>query len=85
MSRRVTHCPRGHALEAPNLVPANVKKGERSCLVCRRAFTAISNLEIRGYVFANRAAAVEHYANLELTRTDKGRDLVAAAALGVQA
>jgi len=32
-----THCPRGHALEAPNLVPSTLKAGGRTCLACSRA------------------------------------------------
>ena len=31
-----THCPRGHALEAGNLVPSSLKKGRRQCLTCSR-------------------------------------------------
>ena len=33
---RKTHCPRGHALEAPNLVRSK-PKGHRECLACSRA------------------------------------------------
>lgn len=32
-----THCPRGHELELPNLVPSSIKKGRRDCLACSRA------------------------------------------------
>ena len=32
-----THCPRGHALEAPNLVASPAKSGRRTCLACNRA------------------------------------------------
>lgn len=32
-----THCPRGHALEYPNLVPSKLKVGARQCLACTRA------------------------------------------------
>lgn len=32
-----THCPRGHALVEPNLVPSQVARGWRSCLACCRA------------------------------------------------
>lgn len=35
-SRR-THCPRGHALEAPNLVRSGIRRGQRICLACNRA------------------------------------------------
>lgn len=34
---RRTHCPRGHDLEHPNLVPSEYVKGTRSCLACSRA------------------------------------------------
>ena len=32
-----THCPRGHILAMPNLVPSQWKKGHRECLSCSRA------------------------------------------------
>lgn len=32
-----THCSRGHQLDEPNLVRAEVKRGHRSCLACSRA------------------------------------------------
>ena len=31
-----THCPRGHELESPNLVPSSMKQGQRNCLACQR-------------------------------------------------
>ena len=34
---RRTHCPRGHVLAEPNLVPSDYEKGSRSCLACSRA------------------------------------------------
>ena len=34
---RKTHCPRGHLLKMPNLRKAELAKGERKCLACRRA------------------------------------------------
>lgn len=34
---RKTHCPKGHPLEAPNLVPSGMRNGGRSCLACSRA------------------------------------------------
>lgn len=34
---RTTHCPRGHLLEAPNLIPSALKHGHRKCLACNRA------------------------------------------------
>ncbi|MFS0078238.1 NUMOD4 domain-containing protein [Corynebacterium striatum] len=36
--RKKTHCPRGHALVIPNLVPGKWKeRGHRECLACSRA------------------------------------------------
>jgi hypothetical protein len=32
-----THCPRGHILAAPNLVPSWLAAGRRGCLACSRA------------------------------------------------
>lgn len=32
-----TECPRGHALEMPNLRASHVKRGARACLACDRA------------------------------------------------
>lgn len=76
-----THCPKGHWLGGANLVPSALADGRRSCLVCNRARTIVANLEVRGHVFPDREAAVDHYLDVELSRTDKGRDLVAADAL----
>lgn len=36
-----THCPRGHILADPNLMPAQKKVGKRSCLACSRARTRV--------------------------------------------
>ena len=33
-----THCPRAHLLIAPNLKPAQLAQGSRSCLACSREF-----------------------------------------------
>lgn len=32
-----THCPRGHALQEPNLSASHVRQGHRKCLACSRA------------------------------------------------
>lgn len=32
-----THCPAGHRLDAPNLVPAQLRRGYRNCRVCHNA------------------------------------------------
>lgn len=34
---RKTHCPRGHLLARPNIVPAEARRGHRACLACSRA------------------------------------------------
>ncbi len=34
-----THCPRGHLLAEPNLMPSCLRKGQRTCLACNRACT----------------------------------------------
>lgn len=36
-SARKTQCPRGHPLEAPNLIPSALSDGKRSCRSCRKA------------------------------------------------
>lgn len=33
---RKTHCPRGHRLASPNLVPSQIRRGCRTCLSCHR-------------------------------------------------
>lgn len=38
-----THCPRGHVLEEPNLVPSVLKAGRRSCLACQRTHSYLGN------------------------------------------
>lgn len=32
-----THCPRGHELVVPNIVPRAIRQGKRDCLACSRA------------------------------------------------
>lgn len=38
-----THCPAGHPLEEPNLVPSQARRGHRQCLACQRARSWIRN------------------------------------------
>lgn len=38
---RKTKCNRGHALAAPNLTAASMRKGHRSCLACARAHSRV--------------------------------------------
>lgn len=35
--QKKTHCPEGHLLEPPNLVPSQLARGWRSCATCKRA------------------------------------------------
>lgn len=53
---RVTHCPRGHALEEPNLVPSRTRIGERTCLACKRA----SHLVARYGMTFQEASDIRH-------------------------
>ena len=49
LPKKTTHaigrktCPLGHKLEAPNLMPSQLKRGWRSCLSCSRAKAYIKN------------------------------------------
>lgn len=56
-----THCPRGHELVAPNLVPSEVAKGRRSCLACARARSNKSRATERGEEFDLVEAADRHH------------------------
>lgn len=38
---RKSHCPRGHELAEPNLMPSQARRGQRSCLACSRAQSRI--------------------------------------------
>ena len=38
-----THCPAGHPLEEPNLVPSQARRGWRQCLACQRARNWVKN------------------------------------------
>lgn len=39
--RNKTHCPLGHPLEEPNLIPSQTKRGNRSCLACMRSHSNV--------------------------------------------
>ena len=67
-----THCPQGHALAGANLSPAHLARGQRTCLVCLRARTAVGNAGRKG-----EALPLDDAIAAELARTDKGRDAVA--------
>ena len=43
-----TRCPRGHALFPPNLIPANLRRGQRACLACSRAQSAVWRIRNSG-------------------------------------
>lgn len=66
MSSR-THCPRGHELTAPNLVPSDVLLGRRACLACARANSNKRRANERGDMSclvsrAGRSARIVHEA-----------------------
>ena len=39
--QKKTHCPAGHLLEVPNLMPSQLRRGHRQCLACGRARTTV--------------------------------------------
>jgi len=43
-----SHCPQGHLLEAPNLMPSQLRRGQRACLACNRAHAYARSLRVRG-------------------------------------
>lgn len=49
-----THCPKGHPLDGDNLVPSQLKLGQRSCLTCQRERQRKYN---RAYYARKRALA----------------------------
>ena len=72
-----TKCLRGHSLVGANLLPAHVRMGRRSCLVCSRALSAVRDAKRRGRTQLAIGDAIAR----ELSRVDGGRDRVAADAL----
>lgn len=60
-----------------NLVPSQLARGRRVCLVCSRANALRRAAEKRG-----QDIPLTHLIASELSRTDGGRDLVARDALG---
>jgi hypothetical protein len=63
-SRR-THCPRNHPLIAPNLALHELRKGGRSCLACRRAWSTVSYARQTGRPQpALQATADQHLARI---------------------
>lgn len=51
---RKTHCPFGHLLQKPNLVPRELKRNRRYCLACSRSWAAVSNARKRRGVQLDR-------------------------------
>lgn len=51
-----THCPRGHVLAEPNLVPFQLRRGRRSCLACDRARLRVQTARRRGRVLLLKKA-----------------------------
>lgn len=49
-----THCPRGHALVMPNLVPSELRTRGRKCLACSRAASMTANRVRAGEVTAKQ-------------------------------
>jgi hypothetical protein len=45
-----THCPRSHPLVAPNLIPSNLRNGDRACWACSKANRKIHWCEENGFV-----------------------------------
>lgn len=45
---RREECPRGHALEGANLLPAQLRAGKRSCLACNRAYSTARRVRQTG-------------------------------------
>lgn len=57
-----THCPRGHILADPNLMPAQKKVGKRSCLACSRARTKVRRKgELKPFI---QEVSDEYYADI---------------------
>lgn len=54
-----THCPTGHLLSAPNLVPS--KLPHRKCLACNRAQSSYNYYRKQGRPFDLLVAAERHY------------------------
>lgn len=73
-----TECPRHHRLLGQNIVPSEIARGWRACLVCARARnTRRDARRLRGEEIDLRDAVA-----VQMQRTDNGRDHVALAAYG---
>lgn len=56
-----THCPRGHLLVQPNLVPSRLREGGRTCLACNRALAYTRKYKVRHRI---RDIADSRYADI---------------------
>lgn len=54
-------CPRGHPLEAPNLIPAIARRGFRSCLACDRGRGVLRHARSQGITLSLQVEADRHY------------------------
>lgn len=72
MARR-THCPRGHALAAPNLIRAHALRGHRACLACDRALSYAWRARRAGFEVDVRALADSHLAAILAPATEPER------------
>lgn len=57
-------CPRGHRLDAPNLVACAARRGHRTCLACSRANATVRNAAGRGVTLDFVTEAARHYARI---------------------
>lgn len=60
--RARTHCPRGHALAEPNLVPSALRAGKRQCLACSRGVGNVWVAAERGETLDPDVESDRHYA-----------------------
>lgn len=61
-----THCPRGHKLETPNLIPNH---GGRSCRACRHGRDAARAARKRNRIINIQSAADKHYQRIMANAT----------------
>jgi hypothetical protein len=62
--RNLTHCPREHLLQNPNLIVSHFAKGFRDCLSCNRAQGNQKRAIQAGKPFNFQAKSDEHYAKI---------------------
>lgn len=59
-----THCPRGHALVAPNLRPSSLRRGYRECLACANARKRVLHHRKRGVELDFKELADRYHAEI---------------------